>query len=102
MADNGENILVEFDYDNITLIDPNKLIDEQGNVKDRLVKQEDLVFYANLECNVLPRTKLAVGSAMNDQQRTISVGKINFLNPGHKTFLDIRVLWKVKVLTNLN
>jgi len=88
MADNGENILVEFDYDNITLIDPNKLIDEQGNVKDRLVKQEDLVYYANLECNVLPRTKLAVGSAMNDSQRTISVGKINFLNPGHKTFMD--------------
>jgi len=88
MADNGENILVEFDYDNITLIDPNKLVDEQGNVKDRLVKQEDLVYYANLECNVLPRTKLAVGSAMNDQQRTISVGKINFLNPGHKTFMD--------------
>ena len=50
MADNGENILVEFDYDNITLIDPNKLVDEQGNVKDRLVKQEDLVYYANLEC----------------------------------------------------
>ena len=88
MADNGENILVEFDYDNITLIDPNKLVDEQGNVKDRLVKQEDLVYYANLECNVLPRTKLAVGSAMNDSQRTISVGKINFLNPGNKTFMD--------------
>jgi hypothetical protein len=88
MADNGENILVEFDYDNITLIDPNKLVDQQGNVKDRLVKQEDLVYYANLECNVLPRTKLAVGSAMNDQQRTISVSKINFLNPGHKTFMD--------------
>ena len=88
MADNGENILVEFDYDNITLIDPNKLVDQDGNVKERLVKQEDLVFYANLECNVLPRTKLAVGSAMNDQQRTISVGKINFLNPGSKTFMD--------------
>jgi hypothetical protein len=88
MVDNGENILVEFDYDNITLIDPNKLIDDDGNVTDRLVKQEDLVFYANLECNVLPRTKLAVGTAMNDQQRTISVGKINFLNPGNKTFMD--------------
>ena len=88
MADNGENILVEFDYDNIVLIDPNKLVDEQGNVKDRLVKQEDLVYYANLECNVLPRTKLAVGSAMNDSQRTISVSKINFLNPGNKTFMD--------------
>jgi hypothetical protein len=87
MVDNQENILVELDYDNISLIDPNKVIDEQGNVKDRLVKQEDLVMYANLECNVLPRTKLAVGSAMNDAQRTISVGKINFLNPGNKTFL---------------
>lgn len=88
MAGNQENILVEFDYDNISLIDPNKVVDELGNVKDRLVKQEDLVFYANLECNVLPRTKLAVGSSMNDSSRTISVGRINFLNPGNKTFLD--------------
>ena len=31
MADKGENILVEFDYDNITLIDPNKIIDNEGN-----------------------------------------------------------------------
>ena len=88
MVDNNDNILVEFDYDNITLIDPNKTVDQEGNVKDRLVKQEDLVYYANLECNVLPRTKLAVGSAMNDSQRTISVGKINFLNPGNKKFMD--------------
>lgn len=86
MVDSGENILVEFDYDNITLIDPNKVVDNFGNVNDRLVKQEDLVFYANLECSVLPRTKLAVGTALNDQQRTISVGKINFLNPGFKDF----------------
>jgi hypothetical protein len=88
MVDNTDNILVEFDYDNITLIDPNKTIDPDGNVKDRLVRQEDLVFYANLECNVLPRTKLAVGNALNDSQRTISVGKINFLNPGNKKFMD--------------
>lgn len=88
MVDSQENILVEIDYDNISLIDPNKVIDQEGNVKDRLVKQEDLVMYANLECNVLPRTKLAVGTAMNDSQRTISVGKINFLNPGNNTFLN--------------
>ena len=88
MADNTDNILVEFDYDNITLIDPNRTIDPDGTVKERLVKQEDLVFYANLECNVLPRTKLAVGNALNDSQRTISVGKINFLNPGNKKFMD--------------
>ena len=56
MADNSENILVEFDYNNITIIDPNKVIDSDNKVKDRYVKQEDLVMYANLECNVLPRT----------------------------------------------
>jgi hypothetical protein len=88
MVGNQENILVEFDYDNITLIDPNSVVDENGKVRDRMVKQEDLVIYANLECNVLPRTKLAVGSAMNDSQRTISVAKINFLNPGNKPFLN--------------
>jgi hypothetical protein len=92
MADKGENILVEFDYDNITLIDPNKIVDNEGKVSDRLVKHENLVFYANLECNVLPRTKLALGSALNDSIRTVSVGKINFLNPGNKTFLDNRVI----------
>lgn len=90
MVDKGENILVEFDYDNITLIDPNKIIDNEGKVSDRLVKHENLVFYANLECNVLPRTKLALGSALNDSVRTVSVGKINFLNPGNKTFMDNR------------
>jgi len=88
MVDNGENILVEFDYDNVSLIDPNKVIDNDGKVKDRLVKQENLVMYANLECSVVPRTKLAIGAALNDNVRTISVGKINFLNPGFKTFLD--------------
>ena len=88
MVDNSENILVEFDYNNITIVDPNKVIDAQGKVKDRNVKQEDLVMYANLECKVLPRTKLALGVASNDQVRTISVAAINFLNPGNKGVLD--------------
>ena len=88
MVDKSENILVEFDYNNITIVDPNKVIDAQGKVKDRNVKQEDLVMYANLECKVLPRTKLALGVASNDQVRTISVASINFLNPGNKGVLD--------------
>ena len=88
MVDKSENILVEFDYNNITIVDPNKVIDSQGNVKDRNIKQEDLVMYANLECKVLPRTKLALGVASNDQVRTISVASINFLNPGNKGVLD--------------
>ena len=58
MVGNNENILVEFDYNNITIVDPNKVIDASGNVKERLVNHEDLVFYANLECKVIPRTKI--------------------------------------------
>ena len=34
MVDNGEKILVEFDYDNISIIDPNKVIDDEGKVKN--------------------------------------------------------------------
>ena len=32
MVGNEENILVEFDYNNIIIIDPNKVIDENGTV----------------------------------------------------------------------
>ena len=88
MVDNGENILVESDYQNISVIDPNKIIDENGNAKERLINQENLVFYANLECSVLQRTKLALGVPLEDSVRTISVGKINFLNPGGNKFLN--------------
>ena len=88
MEDNSENILVEFDYQNISVIDPNKIVDENGMAKERLINQEDLVYYANLECSVLPRTKLAIGVPLEDSVRTISVGKINFLNPGDHKFLE--------------
>lgn len=88
MVSNNENILVEFDYNNITIIDPNKVIDTDNNVKERFVNQEDLVMYANLECSVIPRTKLALGSANNDSIRTVSIAKINFMKPGNKEYLD--------------
>jgi len=79
MVDN-KNIYVEFDYQNIFFIDPNKVVDKFGNVKERLVEHENLVFYANLECNVLPRTKLSAGGS-NESITQVSIAKINFLNP---------------------
>jgi hypothetical protein len=88
MENNSENILVEFDYQNISVIDPNKVIDQDGKIKERLINHEDLVFYANLECSVTPRTKLALGVPQDQSIQTVSVGKINFLNPGFKKFLD--------------
>ena len=72
-ADNSGNILVEFDYNNIIVVGPNKTIDNFGNIAERLVDHENLVMYANLECKVLPRTKLELGSSNNDNNRTISV-----------------------------
>jgi hypothetical protein len=59
-ADNSGDILVEFDYQNIIMVDPNKTIDSLGNISERLVDHENLVMYANLEADVVPRTKLAV------------------------------------------
>ncbi len=82
-ADTSGNILVEFDYNNIIVVDPNKTVDNFGNIKDRLVDHENLVMYANLECDVLPRTKLAVGAPVG----TISVAKMNFLKPTKNSFL---------------
>ena len=86
-ADTSGNILVEFDYNNIIVVDPNKTIDDFGNIRERLVDHENLVMYANLEADVLPRTKLAVGGAPNDRIRTISVAKMNFLKPTKNTYL---------------
>ena len=88
MVGKPENILVEFDYNNITIIDPNKVIDSNNIVSERYVSQENLVMYANLECSVLPRTKLAVGVSNDSAIKTVSIAKINFLKPGDKQYLD--------------
>ena len=80
MADN-ENIFVEFDYQNIIVVDPNKTVDLDGKAKERLINHEDLVMYANLECSLIPRTKLVLGQGQNEVQ-TLPLAKINFLKPG--------------------
>ena len=88
MVGKTENILVDFDYNNIIIVDPNKVLGDDGKGKERYVNQEDLVMYANLECKVLPRTKLAAGVAGNDSIQTLSIATINFSKPGDKEFLD--------------
>jgi hypothetical protein len=87
-SDNSGNILVEFDYNNIIVVDPNKTIDGQGNIQERLVDHENLVMFVNLEAEVLPRTKLAVGGSPQDVATTISVAKINFLAPNKDNYFS--------------
>jgi hypothetical protein len=102
MVGKDENILVEFDYQNIVLVDPNKTIDSQGVVKERLLKHEDLVYYANLECNLFPRTRLSVGNNGYYENKTVSIAEINFLKPGGKTFLDNGYLDEITGLNSIN
>jgi len=92
----SRNIYVENDYENIILVDPNKVVLPNGEVEERLVEHENLIFYANLEAKVLPRTKLAVGSDLDDSVINTSVAslgepgiqEINFLSPSGKLALD--------------
>jgi hypothetical protein len=72
-ADNSGNIYVEFDYNNIIVVDPNKTIDSLGKIRERLVDHENLVMYANLEAELLPRTKLAIGASPEDRVRIVSI-----------------------------
>ena len=86
-GDNSGNILVDFEYNNIIVVDPNRTIDAFGNIRERLVDHEKMVMFANLEAEVLPRTKLAVGASVQDTATLISVAKINFLRPTEGTSL---------------
>ena len=75
MADNkffgNENVYVDTDYDNVIVVDPNKVVNSDGTVQERNVKQENLITYANLEARVIPRTKLAIGSNYDDSVRNV-------------------------------
>ena len=95
---NLENRLyVEADYENIILIDPNKVETSSGNIEDRFVQQENLVMYANLETKIIPRTKLAIGDSFDTPVNNTSIASlssndedlnINFLKPKGKNYFD--------------
>lgn len=95
MADNLtgiENIYYEDDF-NIVLIDPNAVVDSRGVKRPRTIKQENLIMYANLEADVVPRTRLAIGQDLETGvSNTVSVASIdnrlNFLKPKDKNYFD--------------
>jgi len=76
-------------FSNISLIDPNKIINENGFTEDRNLKQENLVFYVNLQCNVQPRSKLISGTKGLVIEPT-SIAEINFLKPNGENYLTTR------------
>ena len=76
---NNENIHVKVDQNNLIYIDPNSIVDKDGNVQPRGVKQENLIIYANLEADIVPRSILV---SSNDQNTLLSIAKgtLNFLS----------------------
>ena len=77
-SSNNRNILVKVDQNNLMYIDPNSVVDREGNVQPRNVEHENLVMYANLEADLIPRSILV---ADNDQNTLTSIAKgtLNFL-----------------------
>ena len=67
----NKKIFIETEYDNIVVVNPNEVYDSLGNREARFVDQEDLVYYANLETFIIPRTKLAVGESFDVQSTAI-------------------------------
>ena len=90
MADNfgGSENIFYIDDGNIVLIDPNSIIDSNGQKKDRVIKQENMVMYANLEVDSVPRTKLAVGQGIESGINNVNLASLNFLKPQDKNVLD--------------
>jgi hypothetical protein len=91
-----KNVFIETQYDNIVLINPNQLADSDGKAVPRLVDHEDMVFYANLETFIIPRTKLAIGESFDNSVVNTTIAsltsekdlKINFLQPKGKSAFD--------------
>jgi hypothetical protein len=98
----NDNIFVDFDCQNIVLVDPNKIQQADGTVRERQIHPEEFVMYANLEAKVLPRTKLAVGAPIDDAVQNVQLASINFLRPGGKTRLDNSYLDEITGLNAVN
>ena len=69
------DILVKVDQNNLMYIDPNSVINKDGQVLPREVQPENLVTYVNLEADLIPRTTLISG---NDTNTLTSIAKGTF------------------------
>jgi hypothetical protein len=75
---NSEDIHIKVDQNNLIYIDPNSVIDSDGNIKPRNLQAENLVMYVNLEADVVPRSVLASTNEKNTLT-SLASGTLNFL-----------------------
>ena len=74
----SENILVKVDQNNLIYIDPNSVVEQDGTIASRNLKQENLVIYVNLEADLIPRSILVADNAQSSLT-SIAQGTLNFL-----------------------
>jgi len=86
LSDN-ENILIKVDQNNLMYIDPNSVIDNDGNIQPRNIKQENLMMYVNLEADLVPRTILASENNPNTST-SIASGRFNMLKNANGDYYD--------------
>ena len=80
----NENILVVVDQQNIVHIDPNTVIDQDGQLQSRLVDHENLVMYVNLEADLVPRS-VFYSDSEKSTLTTLASGRFNMMrNQGDK------------------
>lgn len=80
----NENILVRVDQQNIIHVDPNSVVDSNGQIQTRLVDHENLVMYLNLEADLVPRTTFYADNQENPLT-SVAQGTFNLLrNQGDK------------------
>ena len=92
--DTNEDILVKVDQNNLIFIDPNSIVVD-NKVQTREVHHENLVMYANLEADLIPRTVLAMSGEQNPKLMSVARGTVNFLKkqPGENGSSDYDSTW---------
>jgi len=84
---NNENILVKVDQNNLIFIDPNSVVSD-GVVEPRGTNPENLVYYVNLEADLVPRTTLNSSNNGGGTLTSIAKGTLNLLENKGKEYLD--------------
>lgn len=85
---NKNNILIKTDQNNLIFIDPNSVVENNGEVKMRSVDHEDMVMYVNLEADLIPRTTMILGDNDATKMVSISKGVFNMLHNSDGKDLD--------------
>ena len=83
----NENILIKVDQNNLMYIDPNSVMDNEGNILPRNVKQEELMMYVNLEADLVPRSILVAENDSNTLT-AIAKGTFNMLKNANGEYYD--------------